>query len=41
VRLRPAIESLGRDGLIVLSSGILRIPKDKLLISNAILSRLL
>ena len=40
-RLRPAIESLGRDGLIVLSSGILRIPKDKLLISNAILSRLL
>jgi oxygen-independent coproporphyrinogen-3 oxidase len=40
-RFRREITGLEDDGLIVLSGGCLRIPEDKLLVSNAVLSRLL
>ncbi|MCX6564977.1 MAG: coproporphyrinogen-III oxidase family protein [Candidatus Aminicenantes bacterium] len=40
-RFRPEIAGLEDEGLIVLSGRVLRIPENKLLISNSILSRLL
>jgi oxygen-independent coproporphyrinogen III oxidase len=38
VRFAPEIGALERDGLIVLRAGVLRIPEDKLLVSNRALA---
>lgn len=37
-RFAPEIAALERDGLIVLERGVLRIPEDKLLVSNRVLA---